>query len=278
LPGQSARRVKRQTTKRSTRGRSEKPICFIMAPFGGWNDRYFEDVYCPAVEAAGLQPKRADDLYRPSAIVHDIWAFIKKSKVMLADVTGKNPNVFYELGLAHAIGKPVVLVTRSIDDVPFDLRALRVIEYDVQDPEWSELLVAKASKALREVLAAPHEAVPPTFLRERKGAEQPSVTPLQRKLLAMQQQVDSLSREVRSGGNSSEMISGPEEAEAVLSRYVNMGMPDRVIITRMERRGVPSGWLEKRLRELRMRSRRRPPRRVPVPAATAPDPGEPTKG
>ena len=60
--------------------------------------------------------------------------------MMLADLTGKNANVLYELGLAHAIDKPVVLLSQSMDDVPFDLRALRVITYDVAHPGWGGLL------------------------------------------------------------------------------------------------------------------------------------------
>jgi len=48
--------------------------------------------------------------------------------VLLADLTGKNPNVFYELGLAHALAKPVILIAETLDDIPFDLRALRVIQ------------------------------------------------------------------------------------------------------------------------------------------------------
>jgi len=51
---------------------------------------------------------------------------IEKSKVLLAEVTDKNPNVFYELGLAHAARKPVIFTSGKLDDVPFDLRHLRV--------------------------------------------------------------------------------------------------------------------------------------------------------
>ena len=53
-----------------------------------------------------------------------VWRFTRQSLVVLGDVTGKNPNVFYELGLAHASGKPVVIVTNSLEDVPFDLKGL----------------------------------------------------------------------------------------------------------------------------------------------------------
>ena len=76
---------------------------------------------------------------------NDIWDYTQRAKILLADLTGKNANVFYELGLAHAAGKPVILVTGSIDDVPFDLRALRVIEYDKNAPDWGKVLKGKLS-------------------------------------------------------------------------------------------------------------------------------------
>src|SRR5687767_13683863 len=79
-------------------GRPEKDICFVIMPFGGWLDDYYTDIYCPAIKAAGLAPHRADDLFRPSTIVNDIWAYTKKARLVLADLSGKNPNVFYELG------------------------------------------------------------------------------------------------------------------------------------------------------------------------------------
>src|SRR6266436_6612471 len=113
-----------------------KPTCFTIMPFGEWLDDYYDELYCPTIKAAGLDPKRADDLYRPSTIINDIWSYTQSSKLILADLTGKNPNVFYELGLAHALAKPAILITESINDVPFDLRSLRVIVYDKNQPDW----------------------------------------------------------------------------------------------------------------------------------------------
>ncbi len=137
----AAKKAPRKAAKKSTAKAASadldlvdatRPPCFVMMPFAGWFQSYYDDVFVPAIEDADLEPRRVDDLYRPSTIVHDIWRYIRQSPVMLADLTGRNPNVFYELGLAHAAGKPVLLVTQSIDDVPFDLRALRIIEYDVR--------------------------------------------------------------------------------------------------------------------------------------------------
>lgn len=84
--------------------------------------------------------------------------------MVLADVTGKNPNVFYELGLAHAAGKPAVIVTNDLRDVPFDLQGLRIIEYDKDHENWGAVLQKNITEALRATLADPARAVPTAFL------------------------------------------------------------------------------------------------------------------
>jgi len=101
--------------------------CFVMMPFKTPFDIYYTTIFKPAIKAANLEPIRADDLFRPSVIVSDLWNMVQNAHVLLAELTTKNANVFYELGLAHAIGKPVVLVSETMDDVPFDLQQLRVI-------------------------------------------------------------------------------------------------------------------------------------------------------
>jgi hypothetical protein len=139
--------------------------CFVLMPYGDRSDRYYVKVYAPAVEAAGLHPVRADSLFRPSPILEDIWRFTRDSQVLLADLSGRNPNVFYEVGLAHAIAKPVVLVAASMEDVPFDLRGLRVLVYDRDNESWGADLRAQVTAALTETLADLRSAIPPTFLR-----------------------------------------------------------------------------------------------------------------
>ncbi len=141
-------------------------------PYGAPHDRYYSNIFAPAVVEAGLDPVRADSMFRSVAIMGDIWRLTREAKVLLADLTGKNANVFYELGLAHAIGKPVVLVANSIDDVPFDLRALRVLIYDKDDETWGTSLQDNLVRALEETLNDLTSAVPLPFL-EAKPAEGP---------------------------------------------------------------------------------------------------------
>jgi len=148
-----------------------KDFCFTIMPYGDWFDIYYNEIYAPAIEEAGLVSKRADDLYRPSSIVHDIWQYTKECKIVLADLTGKNPNVLYELGLAHAIAKPVILIVEKMEDIPYDLRALRIIEYDKNAHNWGKLLKEKIINAIKEVMHSPIKAVPHAFLDAIKFPE-----------------------------------------------------------------------------------------------------------
>ena len=85
--------------------------CFVVMPFSGMIGSYYQHIYEPAIRKAGLRAIRADtDIFGTGKIMDQIWAGINAAKVLVAELTTRNPNVFYELGLAHALQKPVVLV------------------------------------------------------------------------------------------------------------------------------------------------------------------------
>lgn len=105
-------------------------LCFVLMPFGDKLQPIFEDHIRPTVEKAGLRCERADDIRGTSLITWDIWERINRARFVIADLTDLNANVFYELGLAHAISKDAILLTQSMNFVPFDLRALRCVLYD----------------------------------------------------------------------------------------------------------------------------------------------------
>jgi len=171
MPGEESaehpKAAKGQSKQRATRRRKQRPkrvgTCFVLMPFKEPFDSYFTAIIEPAVLAAHMEPRRGDSLFRPSPIMGDIWEMIQDAKVLVAELTGQNANVFYELGLAHAIGKPVVLVTETMDDVPFDLQPLRVILYDKSDPAWGAKLKGTLTASLSQTVADTAQAVPPTF-------------------------------------------------------------------------------------------------------------------
>lgn len=134
--------------------------CFVMMPFADPIGGYYKSIYEPAVSKAGLKAVRADDeIFATGKIIDQVWSGITSAKVLVAELTGRNPNVFYELGLAHALSKPVVLVSSNQEDVPFDLQHIRVIYYDMRDPFWGEKLVAKVSENVVSALKNPGEAL-----------------------------------------------------------------------------------------------------------------------
>lgn len=227
-------------------------ICFVIMPFGGWFDDYYETVYKPAIEAAGLEPHRADDLYRPSTIVNDIWAYTQKAKIILADLSGKNPNVFYELGLAHALAKPAVLIAESIEDVPFDLRALRVLEYNKNAPRWGEVLAEKITRSIQEVSVSPLQSVLPAFLSVKSESKHKVVSESDKQVLELRQEIELLRNEVtRPIRSRRDYLIEPAEAEQLVRSYLFKDMPTRMIINRMREMGVPASWVEEKVVEIR---------------------------
>ncbi len=151
------------TTAKENRVREFLDTCFVMMPFGGWFDRYYQEIYVPAIKEAGLEPIRADELFSTGSVMEQIWDQISNAKVLIADLTDKNPNVFYELGLSHAARKPVVFTAARVDDVPFDLRHLRVIVYEVREPEWAPKLRKSVTEYLRTTLKDPAKSIPHPF-------------------------------------------------------------------------------------------------------------------
>ena len=134
--------------------------CFVMQPFAPPLGDYYEKIYRPAIEKAGLKAVRADaDIFGTGKIMDQVWRGIQSAKVLVAELTSRNPNVFYELGLAHALKKPVVLISSNEADVPFDLHHIRVIYYDVTDPFWGQKLVEKVAENILSALRNPEEAI-----------------------------------------------------------------------------------------------------------------------
>ncbi len=139
---------------------SANDTCFVMMPFAPPLGDYYQKIFEPAIVKAGLKPMRADnDIFGTGKIIDQIWIGINSAKVLIAELTLRNPNVFYELGLAHALKKPVVLVCANEQDVPFDLKHIRVIYYDMHDPFWGQKLIEKIAENILSAISNPSETI-----------------------------------------------------------------------------------------------------------------------
>ncbi len=111
-----------------------EPRMFVMMPFREPFDTLYRDVIFPIAKDAGFNVNRVDEVFTPGIILNDIQQQIEQAHAVVADISTHNPIVFYELGYAHALRKPAVLLARrpqsKDEDLPFDVRGYRAIFYD----------------------------------------------------------------------------------------------------------------------------------------------------
>ena len=103
-------------------------MLFVLMPFSSGMDGVYA-VIREAADAAGYRSERADALVGSGSIIDQIFESIAKSSLLIADLTGRNQNVMYELGLATAMGKTTIILSQDMEDVPFDVRDRRVLFY-----------------------------------------------------------------------------------------------------------------------------------------------------
>jgi hypothetical protein len=149
------------------------PLCFVLMPFGrktdaGGRTTDFDAVYqaiiAPAVAEAGLEPIRADEEKIGGAIHKPMFERLMLCNYAIADITGANPNVYYELGIRHAMRpRSTVILFAAGTTLPFDIALLRGIPYQLNEqgvPSEPAACAAAISKQLREARDNPHDDSP----------------------------------------------------------------------------------------------------------------------
>jgi hypothetical protein len=110
----------------------------VMMPFSKDFDVVYETIK-GACKSMGLQCHRVDEVWKDSAIIQDVFDLIFTSSIVIADLSGKNPNVFYEVGIAHTLGKFVIPIVQNTSDISFDVGHHRVLKYSIDEKGKTEL-------------------------------------------------------------------------------------------------------------------------------------------
>jgi hypothetical protein len=174
--------------------------CFVVSPFGtdDTDRKHFrfvlDDLIRPAVEATnlGLRVFRADESSASGSFVREIVGYLAQAHSVIADLSGRNANVFYELGIRHALSPRTILIAGRVDDIPSDLREYRALVYG--SPVRADPFKAQLQAALREIAENPdrpdnpvwgHLRIPslPDDLRQTFGARRISIGETQASLL-----------------------------------------------------------------------------------------------
>ncbi len=138
---------------------AEKPdpnLLSVMMPFTGSLSLVYDTIKA-AASATGLKCLRADDIWDDSTVIQDVFSLIFRSYIVVCDFSGRNPNVFYEAGIAHTLGKHVIPITQSAEDIPFDLRHHRYALYlnnsEGRDKLQNELISRLQALAAKKIHA-----------------------------------------------------------------------------------------------------------------------------
>jgi hypothetical protein len=127
---------------------------FVIMPFATEFQDAYNELIKKGLEDAGFATQRADNIASLQNILRDIVNNIANADLVVADLTGLNANVLYELGIAHGLRKPTIMLTQSVDTLPFDLRSYRVVSYSLNFKEASAL-----REQLREIAVNQYESM-----------------------------------------------------------------------------------------------------------------------
>ncbi len=142
-----------------------KKSCFVVCPIGNEGsdirkqaDYLFNHIIEPACDKFNFDPIRADKIATSGLITNKIIKNLRDAEIVIADLTGHNPNVFYELGVRHALNKQVILIKHEKDRRPFDVQQINIIDYkSLDDPEEMQKLKNKLIQHIGGILTESEE-------------------------------------------------------------------------------------------------------------------------
>jgi hypothetical protein len=131
-------------------GKVEADLVSVMMPFEVSFNKVHDAVKA-ACKMSSLRSQRADDIWDEAEVIQDVFSLIYRSRVVVCDFSGRNPNVFYEAGIAHTLGKLVIPIVQNDADIPFDLRHIRFIKY-LNNGEGRSALTQQVAEKLRSIV------------------------------------------------------------------------------------------------------------------------------
>ena len=179
-----------------------KKKCFFLSVIGenGSQERATADkVFKHLVKKAlgDLDVLRADDDKNPGAITPRIISSIMEADLIIADLSGLNANVFYELAIAHGYNKPTVHIQRATEKPPFDVKDMRIVRYDISDPDELEAAQRKLQEYAGFALSSPDAVETPLMSARRFLSVQSSQDPVAESNVQVIDAIESLRAEVR---------------------------------------------------------------------------------
>jgi hypothetical protein len=185
----------------------KEKICFVIAPIGDEgseirrrSDQVLKHIIAPAAKDCGYETIRADKISEPGIITSQVIQHLVDDALVIADLTGRNPNVFYELAIRHAVRKPVVQIIHTGESIPFDVAASRTIHVDHHDLDSVARCRDELSQQIRSVERDPSQVDTPISVAIDLQSLRQSDNPLEKsnaEIITMLQELRSMVGESR---------------------------------------------------------------------------------
>jgi hypothetical protein len=145
---------------------ADERICFVISPIGGVGsdvrkraDQVLKHIVKPAVEACGYVAKRSDQISEPGIITSQVIQHVLNDPMVVADLTGSNGNVYYELALRHAIKKPFIQIISDDEKIPFDIINMRTVQFNYHDLDSAQEAREEIERQIKAVENNPPEEI-----------------------------------------------------------------------------------------------------------------------
>lgn len=190
-----------------SKGHDAPKTCFFITPIGPdgsdvriRSDQVLKHIVAPAARECGYETMRADHISEPGIITSQIIQHVVEDPLVIADLTGRNPNVFYELAIRHAIKKPVVQIIHGTEPIPFDVAASRTIHFDHHDLDSAAKARDEISRQIKSAERNPKDVDTPITVALELQQLRQSDNPLEKsnaEIIAMLQELRAGMAELR---------------------------------------------------------------------------------
>ncbi len=205
-------------------------ICFVVSPLGEpgsetriKSDKVFKHIIAPAAEDNGLKAVRSDLISAPGMITSQIIRHILNDKMVVADLTDHNANVFYELTLRHAFRKPIVQLITSDQRIPFDVQGTRVVKYGLDLDSASEAR-NNVSKQIKTALSSEVEVESPVTIAAQ--IDELTRTTLPENQLIMKTLSDQIENMNKAISDMSKLVCRPEDLKETIPPLIKDQLHD----------------------------------------------------
>ncbi len=211
----------------------DNKVCFVIAPIGEpdsdtrkRSDQVLKYIITPAVGACGYSAVRADQISEPGIITSQVIQHVVDDPLVVADLTDRNPNVFYELALRHALKKPLVQLIRKGEPLPFDVAGTRTISIDHRDLESVELAKKEITSQVRAIEKTNIEIDTPISVALDLQLLKHSDNPEQRSLADMLAAMSEIRASIAAMEKQLAMISNDSSSRELTGRFTDYLLHD----------------------------------------------------